>query len=239
MKILITGGASGLGKAITEKLAQEPNNFIYFTYKSSIDKALAIEKSYPNTKSFLLDFNNENSINEFIDKMTEILPDVLINNAITGYTQNHFHKLESQIFQDSFMSNIYPTLKITQKFINIRRKIKSGKIITILTSAVINKPPIGFSEYVANKAYLYSMAKSWATENIAFGITSNCISPSFMQTNLTADTDTRLVENMISDNPNKRLLREEEVADVVLFLINTTSQINGQNIIINAAKDLV
>jgi 3-oxoacyl-[acyl-carrier protein] reductase len=83
------------------------------------------------------------------------------------------------------------------------------------------------------------MAKSWATENAAFGITSNCISPSFMQTNLTGDTDSRLIENMIADNPNKSLLKEDEVAEAVNFLVNATPQINGSNIIINAAKDLI
>ena len=239
MKILITGGASGLGKAITCLLAKQKNNTVYFTYHSSGDAAKEIEQNFPNTQSFKVNFSNADSLNDFIEKMTELAPEVLINNAITGYTQNHFHKIDAAIFTNSFQINILPVLNITQKFISDRRKLKGGKIVTILTSAIINKPPIGWSEYVANKAYLHSMAKSWATENISFGITSNCISPSFMQTNLTASTDSRLIESMINENPNKQLLKEDEVANAVDFLVNATSQINGQNIIINAAKDLI
>lgn len=239
MKILVTGGASGLGKAITCQLAKQKNNTIYFTYNSSADAAKEIEQNFPNTLSFKVNFGNAESLKDFIEKMTDLAPEVLINNAIAGYTQNHFHKIETAIFTNSFQLNILPVLNITQKFISDRRRLKGGKIITILTSYLINKPPTGLSEYVANKAYLYSMVKSWATENINFGITSNCISPSFLQTNLTASTDSRLIESMINENPNKQLLKEEEVASTVDFLVNTTSQINGQNIIINAAKDLI
>jgi hypothetical protein len=60
-----------------------------------------------------------------------------------------------------------------------------------------------------------------------------------MQTNLTSQTDSRLIESMISDNPNKSLLKEDEVAEAVSFLVGATAQINGSNMIINAAKDLI
>lgn len=239
MKILITGGASGLGKAITCFLAKEKGNTVYFTYYSSVDEAKEIERNFDNTKAFQVDFRNEKSLKNFIEIMTDIAPEVLINNALTGYYQNHFHKLGTEVFTKSFEFNVLPVLIITQKFISVRRKLTGGKIITILSSFLIGKPPLGFSEYAANKAYLQSMAKSWANENSSFGITSNCISPSFMQTNLTASTDSRVIENMINENPNKRLLNEDEVASVVAFLVSTTPQINGHNIVINAAKDLI
>jgi 3-oxoacyl-[acyl-carrier protein] reductase len=239
MKILITGGASGLGLAITKKLAQEPSNIVYFTYRSSEENARSLERECANTKAFHVDFNATDSIEAFMNELVVLAPDVLINNAITGYTQNHFHKMDTTVFENSFKANVYPTIRITQKFISESRKRKSGKIITILTSYILNKPPIGLAEYVANKAYLHSMAKSWAIENAAFGITSNCISPSFMQTNLTSNTDSRLIENMIADNPNKSLLKGDEVAEAVSFLVSATSQINGSNLIINAAKDLI
>jgi 3-oxoacyl-[acyl-carrier protein] reductase len=135
--------------------------------------------------------------------------------------------------------NVYPVVKLTQQFIADSRKRKSGKIITILSSGIINKPPLGWSEYIANKAYLHSMAKSWAVENVSFGITSNCVSPSFMQTNLTKQTDKRIVELMISDNPHKRLLTEVEVAEAVSFLVTASPHINGSNLIINAAQDII
>jgi len=239
MNILITGGASGLGKAITTKLCQEPKNKVIFTYNSSLEEAQKIEEQFSNAKSFKLDFNSQENIHQFIDKMHELNLDVLVNNAITGYTQNYFHKMKIDVFLNSFRKNIMPVIQITQQFIKENRKKKSGKIITILTSAIINKPPLGWAEYVANKAYLKSLSKSWAIENSAFGITSNCISPSIMMTNLTKDIDKRLIEGMKESNPNKSLLNEYEVAEAVCFFTNTSSQINGTNLVINAASDLL
>ena len=75
------------------------------------------------------------------------------------------------------------------------KKKRKGKIITILTSFLLNSPPIGSSSYVANKAYLKSLTKSWANENIKFNVTSNTISPSFMQTNFTSDVDERIIDH--------------------------------------------
>ena len=239
MNILITGGASGLGKAITIKLCQDPKNKVIFTYNSSLKEAQKIERQFSNAKSFKLDFNSQENFSQFIDKMPEFELDILVNNAITGYTQNYFHKMERDVFLNSFKINILPVIQLTQQFIKDSRKKKSGKIITILTSFIINKPPLGLAEYVANKAYLQSLTKSWAIENLAFGITSNSISPSIMMTNLTKDIDKRLVVGMIENNPNKSLLKEDEVAEAVWFFANSSSQINGSNLIINAASDLL
>ena len=239
MKILITGGAAGLGRAITTELAKDPSNIIYFTFNSSRESAIQIENDFPNTKSFHVDFTLASSLEDFLATLQTLEADILINNAVTGFVQDYFHKIDSHVFESSFKFNVFPTIQITQKFIELRRKKKSGKIITILTSAIINKPPLGWSEYVANKAYLHSLCKSWAIENASFGITSNSISPSFMETNLTKEIDRRLIEAMVTGNPNKRLLKEEEVAHTVQFLINSTAQINGLNVIMNAANDLI
>jgi NAD(P)-dependent dehydrogenase (short-subunit alcohol dehydrogenase family) len=98
---------------------------------------------------------------------------------------------------------------------------------------------VGFSEYVANKAYLHSMTKSWAVENAAFGITSNCISPSLMLTRLMSGLDKRIIENMTQEMGGKALLNETEVAGAVEFFLEASSHINGSNLVINDAKDIL
>ena len=148
MKILVTGGASGLGRAITVRLAKDIHNTVYFTYNTSVEKALDLEREFPNVKAFQVDFRLDESVEAFVNKMKDIEPLVLINNAINGYSEKHFHKIEPTLFESSFKVNICPVLRITQEFISLSRKRKSGKIITILTSYILNKPPIGLAEYV-------------------------------------------------------------------------------------------
>ena len=236
---IITGGASGLGKAITEKLAQEKKNKIYFTYLSSKKAAKKIEDLHSNTKSIRVDFTSKTSLNGFLTLLSTLQLDVLINNAITSLIVNHFQKINPCKFQESFNKNIVPIISITQTFIKNARIKQFGKIITILSDNIINKPPIGLSEYTANKAYLHSLCKSWAVENLKFNITSNCLSPSIMQTNLIYNIDPRFIEKLIKNSPSKSLLEKKDVAEAVFFLVYAPQQINGINIIINSATNIL
>lgn len=239
MNILITGGASGVGEAITRKLATTQTNRIYFTYNTSIAKATTIEADFSNASGIKCDFTCSAEIDNLLNRIPEMDLDVLVHNAISGMSKKHFNKMEADLFVKSFQSNVVPIIRITQRVLPQFRKKRFGKIITILTSALINRPPIGWSEYIANKAYVLSLSKSWAVENASFNITSNCISPSFMQTPFSKDTDERVVEELIRTHPLKRLLTPEEIADVVAFLMVATQHINGTNLIINAAIDVI
>jgi len=235
MNILITGGASGLGEAITRSLAPDLSNTIYFTYNTSFSNAEILEKKFPNIKSIKCDFKNASDVNSLKDKIDVLDLDVLINNAYSGAPiKTYFHKISQEDFSSEFMNNIIPAILLTQAAINSFRKKKSGKIITVLTSFLLNTPPIGSSVYVANKAFLASLVKSWAGENAKFNISSNSISPSFMQTNLTADVDERVLEQIKENHPLKKILTVDEVAKTVLFLVNASSQINGLDVVINA-----
>jgi 3-oxoacyl-[acyl-carrier protein] reductase len=153
--------------------------------------------------------------------------------------QIHFHKIKAVYFAESFNNNIIPTIRVTQQALLSFRKNKFGKIITVLSAAILNTPPVGWSEYVATKNYLLSLSKSWATENSSFGITSNCISPAFMKTALTSDTDERIVEEMEKSHPLNKLLTTEEVAENIAWMVQCTQQINGINLIINAGANVI
>lgn len=238
MNILLIGGASGLGKAILEELAKEDFNQIYFTYANSKSAAIELENRYKNVKSIHCDFKMIDCIENITNMVADINIDILISNAAGSIHKEHFHKIDSNQFLDDFSLNVLPLLRITQEMIKKFRKVKNGKIINIISSGIINKPPIGWSSYIAYKSYLLSMSKSWATENIQFGITSNCISPAFMQTNLTSDLDERILENLVLNHPLKTLLKVEEVAQVVLFFVHCSKQINGTNFIVNAGESI-
>jgi 3-oxoacyl-[acyl-carrier protein] reductase len=239
MNILITGGASGLGEAITRFLAKDEKNTVYFTFANSEVNAKKIESELTNTHAIKCDFSNEESLKLLIEKIIQLDLDVLINNAYAGEPiKTYFHKMLIQDFEAEFRLNIIPTIFITQAVIQNFRKVKKGKIITILTSYLLNVPPIGASGYVATKSYLGSLVKSWANENIKFNITSNSVSPSFMQTGLTSSVDERIIEQMVTDHPLKRLLTSEEVAATVSFLIHSTSHINGIDLTLNAGTKI-
>ena len=239
MNILITGGASGLGEAITRMFAKEQSNTVYFTYANSQSNATKLQHEFKNAIGIKCNFKNATELEALKSKIQELQIDVLVNNAYHGEAiKSYFHKIPEADFATEFIDNVIPIIGITQAALTSFRKRKQGKVITILTSFLVNTPPIGASSYVACKAYLGSLVKSWATENAKFNITSNSISPSFMLSGLTQDTDERIIEQMIESHPLKKLLTLQETADSVLFMANATSHMNGIDIVLNAGTNL-
>jgi 3-oxoacyl-[acyl-carrier protein] reductase len=239
-KVLVTGGASGLGRAITEMLCQDGKYEVFFTYSTSADGARELEQKYENAHGYRCDFFKYEDIEELKNVINEINIDVLINNALPfKISQQHFHKIDRDIFINGFKNNVMPVIEITSQAISIFRKKKEGKIITILTSYLINKPPVGFSEYTAAKAYLHSLAKSWANEYVALKISSNCVSPSFMLTGLASELDERIIEEASGKHPLKQLLPINETARAVQYLVEASPHVNGLNLIINSAENIL
>lgn len=239
MNILVTGGASGVGATITAHLAAIASNKVYFTYFKSEEKARAIEKKFPNALGIACDFSSSDSLGGLLQKMESLDLDILVNSAITFLEEKHFHKLSGDTLSRGFQTNVLPHLLIVQKALPLFRKKRFGKIITLLSSYVANKPPTGLSQYVAEKAYLHSMAKSWVTENSSYNITSNCVAPSIMRSVLTSHVDDRIWEGIEASHPQKKILLPEEVADAVNYLCVASQQINGICLLINGGQDVV
>ncbi len=239
MNVLITGGASGLGEAITSKLAKDKNMKIYFTFCNSDEAALKIEADNANASAIKCNFRNEADVESLSKKIDELDLDVLINNAYTGhFIRSHFHKTAPSDFITEFKENIFPVICITQAAIAAFRKKKSGKIVTILTSALLDVPPIGTSVYTANKAYLQQLVKTWAAENGKFNIFSNSVSPSFMLTNMTKEMDERIIEQLKENQPLKRFLTPAEVAEAIKLHLNSSSHVNGADIAIGTGQNI-
>lgn len=240
MKIIVTGGASGLGESIVRKLSANPDDQVYFTYCHSEERARKLESEQANRNAIHCDFSRPETVEHLCSLMEGISPDVLINNAFVGkISKTHFYKTGNEVFSEGFRLNVLPVIMLAKSALTVFRKKKSGKIITVLSSAIIGKPPVGWSEYVAEKNYLLSLSKSWAVENARFNICSNAVSPSFMATELNADVDERLIEEMTNNHPLKRILQPDEVADAVHYLVNAPAQLNGINLIMNAAENVI
>ncbi|MEY3051128.1 MAG: hypothetical protein RLY31_913 [Bacteroidota bacterium] len=239
MKVLVTGGASGLGADITRTLAADDGIQVYFTYCRSAAAAAELVRQHPNVRGIRCDFEDANSMAELLRDIPGWELDGLVNNAMAGFLRKHFHKIPAESFGNSFRRNVLPVVQVTQAALQGFRARRHGRILTVLTAALANRPPVGWSEYVANKAYLLSLSKSWATEYAKYDITSNCISPTFMPTPLNEELDERMVEEIRRQMPRQELLPTTEVARLVRQLLTGSGQVNGVNLLVNQGADIV
>ena len=241
MNILITGGTSGLGKATVELLVKDGHQ-VYFSYLATEEftaVAKEMETAYPNVKAVPLNFCETESVDAFCEQLKTWNIDVLVNCTYVGKPQTtYFHKIAPEDMLRSFEMNIIPTVKITQAALEGMKKGRFGKIINIITEAVIGLPPMGYTIYAANKAYLMELSDVMNKEYTRYNITSNCILPAYMQTKF-AEVDERILEQMQQEHPLKKLLTVEEVAQTIKFFVDASQQVNGVKLPINAGTLLM
>lgn len=241
MNILITGGTSGLGKASVELLAKDGHHiwFSYLATEEFVMVAKTMMSKYENVKAVPLNFCDSESVDAFCDQMKGWDIDVLVNCTYVGKPQStYFHKIAAEDFMKAFQFNIIPTVRLSQIAIEMMKKKKFGKLINIITEAIIGLPPMGYTLYAANKAYLMELSNVWNKEYTRYNITSNCILPAYMQTKF-AEVDSRILEQMEKEHPLKKLLTPEEVAQMVKFFVDATQQVNGVKLPVNAGTLLM
>ena len=117
-------------------------------------------------------------------------------------------------------------------------KNKFGKIVNI-TSVVGHTGNVGQANYAASKAGLVGMTKSLSLEYAKKNICINCISPGFIETQMTDKIDPKFKELIISKIPSNKLGNPDDVANVAAFLSSELSNyITGETIHVNGGMYL-
>jgi len=229
---LITGASRGIGKGIAEKFAGNGAQ-VAFTYMSSADKAKALEDDLSSkgvkVKGYQSDAavyqQAEDLINEVVSEFGTI--DILVNNA--GITRDgllmRMSEADWDAVIDTNMKSVFNTTKAIQRTF---LKQRSGSIIN-LTSVVGVKGNAGQSNYAASKAGIIGFTKSIALELGSRSIRCNAIAPGFIETEMTAELDEKMVEEWAAAIPLKRSGSVEDVANLALFLgSDLSTYITGQ-----------
>ena len=239
MRILLTGGASGLGEAITRRLARDVEHDLFFTWFRSEAAAASLAQEFPRCHPVRCDLRSADEVEELCASLETHEIDTLILNALPSFAVAHFHAHAPETARTGFLENVLPAVKLMQRAVAVFRRRKAGRVLLVLSAAMVGRPPLGYSVYAAEKAYLWALGKSVAAENAGFGIVCNAVSPGFMETPLNDSMDPRAVEAMAKSHPLRQLLRASETAEVVHFLLTATPQLNGVNIPVNAAAQML
>ena len=232
--VLITGASRGIGLGIAKKMAEQGAN-VAFTFLSSVEKAQALEKELAasgiKAKGYQSDAGNFKAADELVNGVVADFGtvDVLINNA--GITRDTLlMRMSEQQWDEVMNANLKSVFNLTKAIQRPMLKQRKGSIIN-LSSVVGVKGNAGQSNYAASKAGIIGFTKSIALELGSRNIRCNAIAPGFIETEMTAALDPKVVDGWKQAIPLKRGGTAEDVANLSLFLASDlSSYITGQTI---------
>ena len=224
--VLITGASRGIGKAIAEECAKQ-GAIVAFTYISSEEKAKVLEAELSANggiaKGFKSDAGNFDAAQQLVDDVVATFGtiDVLINNA--GITRDTLlMRMTEQQWDEVINTNLKSAFNLTKAVQKPMLKARKGSIIN-MSSVVGVSGNAGQANYAASKAGLIGFTKSVAQELGSRNIRCNAIAPGFIETEMTAALDEKVVQEWRNSIPLKRGGNPIDVANATVFLASDMS----------------
>ena len=236
--VLVTGATGGIGRAICNKLKKNYNLIVVSRNKEKLINFMTDNKSI--IRRIPCDLKDSNQITKMIEEIvtTNLNVDILVNNA--GVTDDSlFIRMNYEKWQNVMKTNLDSNFLLSSSISKLMIKKKWGRIINI-TSIVGHTGNLGQANYVASKSGLNGMTKSIAIELAKWNITVNCVSPGFIQTNMTENLSEEQKNYIISKIPLGMIGSPDDVANCVEFLASDDSgYITGETIHVNGGMAML
>lgn len=226
---IITGATRGIGKGILENFVANGAK-VAFTYASSAESATAIEKEYDeNVKAWQSDASDFNAAQKLVDEVIAHFGriDIVVNNA--GITKdNLLMRMSYEDWQKVIQVNLDAAFNLTKAVLRPMLKERNGSIIN-MSSIVGITGNAGQANYAASKAGLIGFSKSVAQELGSRNIRCNVVAPGFIETEMTAKLDEKVVDEWRNNIPLKRGGTPQDIANACLFLgSDLSAYVTGQ-----------
>lgn len=220
-RVLVTGGARGVGAAIVRALAASGHD-VLFTYRASGEAAaeLAAELlgTYPGRaiEARALDLADTVALEAFCEGIEDETFLGLVHNA--GQSYDALAAILSQDRAEAVMQvNFWSFTRLAKALVRGMTRARAGRIVVIGSVAAARANP-GNAAYAASKAALAAYARTLAVETARRGVTVNVVAPGFVDTDMMAPyaAHRAAMEDQI---PGGRFAAPDEVAALVVFLM--------------------
>lgn len=250
---LVTGGGTGIGKAISKVLAENGVRVAVASRNPSHIETAAEELKAQGglVLPIQIDIRRKAEVQKGVARAVAAWGpiDILVNNAgLSGL--NQIDDPDESRWYDILETNLTGMYLITKEALKAMKDHSNGRIINI--SSVLGKFGVpGYTAYCASKHGVIGFTKALALEVAQRGITVNAICPGWVDTEMArrginesaayqGTTVDQFKKQAVEATPIKRFLEAEEVADLVLYLASKkASGITGQAINICGGQTMV
>ena len=225
--VVVTGGARGIGLQITRQFLEAGAKVAVWEFSNeSIETAKAELKTFGNRLSF-----QQVDVSKFtsVDAAASALPfalDILINNA--GITRDKsFGKMTPEDFEAVIDTNLGGVFNCTKALLTKFSDTPNKRIISI-SSVVALYGNFGQTNYVAAKAGVIGMTKTWSRELARKGFTANAVAPGFTMTPMVEAMPAEARKGIEDKVPAGRFGKPTDIANACMFLASEeASYISG------------
>lgn len=238
---LITGATGGIGSEIAKTFVSQGAKVIISGTREERLIELQKEIGEDKCKYLACNLSNQQDVNDLFDKAEELSDgqvDILVCNA--GITRDNLAlRMKDEDFEDVINVNLKSTFILNRNAIKKMMRRKYGRIINIASVVGFTGNP-GQANYVASKAGMVGMSKSFANEVASRGITINSIAPGFIETAMTDILNENQKSGILSSIPMQKMGTAKDIANGALFLASDEAKyITGQSLHINGGMYMV
>jgi NAD(P)-dependent dehydrogenase (short-subunit alcohol dehydrogenase family) len=234
---LVTGGASGIGRATAEELAAGGATVAVADVDGEAASAVAraLEGSGGRALAVQLDVTDAAGAESALAYVSHALgPPAILVNCAGCWTFGRFEELATHEWQRDLQVNLVGTLNVTRAALAGLRAAASSAVVNVASDAARVGEP-GLAVYSAAKAGVIAFSKSLAKEAGRHGVRVNCVAPASVRTPATADHLDSIDERaLLRAYPLGRLGEPGDVAGAIAFLASDEARwITGQVLSVN------
>ncbi|MHB0913156.1 MAG: SDR family NAD(P)-dependent oxidoreductase [Armatimonadota bacterium] len=235
---MVTGGATGLGAAILERLAEEGARVACCYNKSASSAEALVEKVGGNVHAVKLDVTKREEVERAVAEVAEHFGDtidILVNNAGDVIGAAPIEEMDVETWNLVLAINLTGAFLCTKYCVPGMKAKGAGRIVNMSSISAHSGGGPGCCHYAASKAGVESFTRSMAKELGPHNINVNAVSPGVVYTPMHERTNTpENLEKLRQLIPLFRMGDPKEVAGVVAFLASDdASYVNGEIIAIN------
>jgi 3-oxoacyl-[acyl-carrier protein] reductase len=225
--VVVTGGASGIGRATAVRFAESGDTVVVWDVKAADVPAPDVHDARDRIISRTVNVSIESEVRDAVDELLRERGrvDVLVNNA--GVLRDHqlvrskhgvvTGVMTSEDFDDVLAVNLRGVFLCTRAVAPSMIERRSGVILNA-GSVVGFHGNFGQTNYAATKAAVHSMTGTWARELGRHGIRVNAVAPGFIRTAMATSLPSAVLEGVVGRTPLGRMGEAREVAEAYYWL---------------------